>query len=371
MISFEPTEDELALQQTVHRFAAERIRPALRECEEANGVTEELTRAFWEIGLAQMTCPSPVGGAGLGWRTAVLAEEELAWGDPGISVALPRPGFTGEALAALGEDVQRRWLAPLVADPPQIASAAVFEGGSSADGGSACQVSPRNGGIVVSGTKHDVAAADRADWILVTGRLGGELALLALPRDTPGIGFVPAPLRLGLRAARYGRLSLQECRASNEAVLARGDAAGAALSRALKCELVMWAARAVGTARAAFEYAARYATERRAFGRAIAEHQAVAFMVADMGIQVDAARTLVWQAASAVDTQAPDTAGLASSAADFATDAALKVTNDAVQVLGGHGYIQDHPVEKWMRDARALANIAQRVVGTLRTLASA
>jgi alkylation response protein AidB-like acyl-CoA dehydrogenase len=176
---------------------------------------------------------------------------------------------------------------------------------------------------------------------------------------------LPDSLQLGLRAAPLSIVSFEETNVSHDDVLAKGESARVALTHGLERELLLLTARSVGTARAAFDYAAQYATERNTFGRAIADHQAIAFMVADMGIRVDAASALLWNAAWAVGADHASRPSAVISAGRFAADHVGSLTSDAVQILGGHGYIQDHPVEKWMRDARTLANYAASVMNDL------
>jgi alkylation response protein AidB-like acyl-CoA dehydrogenase len=222
--------------------------------------------------------------------------------------------------------------------------------------------------LILNGTKSDSIAADRAEWVLAAVQAGDEPLLFAVPADA--VRFAAERHRLGLRAACYGTVQLDGCAVSADQIMARGAPAARAIAAALERDVLLWSARAVGTARAAFEYAVRYATERQTFGKPIAEHQGVAFMLADMGIAVDAARYLVWHAAWAIDSNLSDLAEHVHGAAAFATEATVRVTTDAVQVLGGHGYIQDHPVEMWMRDARTIANLAAQSVSLLRRLAT-
>lgn len=360
MVSFQPTEDEQVLCDAVRRFAIEQVRPALRSCDEQGDLPDRLARSFWQLGLALMHQPAHLGGSGLGAGPAALVEEELAWGDPGVSAGLPRPGLAGSVIDALDEATQRRWLEPFTREMPAYGAAALSDPWP----GQAATISARLEGeeIILDGWVEDVANPDRAEWILVGVGLEAAPLLLAVSANVPGISFAPDPGRLGLRAARYGRLTFHNSPVIRGDVLCEGQLAATALRRALERDVLAWAARATGTARAALEYAVRYSLERHAFGRPIAEHQAVGFMLADMAILVDAARALLWQAAWAVDTAADRAEDLTPSAALFARDAVVRVTTDSVQVLGGHGYVQDHPVEKWMRDARCIANMIDRVL---------
>jgi alkylation response protein AidB-like acyl-CoA dehydrogenase len=364
MISFELSPEEAELQRSTHRFAEEQMRPLARRCEEDGGVAQTLVDTFWDLGLAQLGLPERLGGIEVGIGTAVVVEEELAWGDAGITVGMRRPGCTGAILATLPSspaDV----LSTLLRD--RDGSATLL----AADADEPVVAREDGDGIVVNGTTALVPGCNHATSLLVSCRLAGDRALILLPLRTAGADVALESHQLGLRAAPLGAATLVNCHLSRDHVIATGGAARAAMLHGLERASVLATAGLVGTARAAFEYAAQYAVQRTTFGRPIAEHQAVAFMIADCGIRVDAARALLWHAAWAIDAGAEDRAAAVATAAAFAIEHVVAVTSDAVQILGGHGYIQDHPVEKWMRDARTLANYSAGVTGTVAALRAA
>jgi alkylation response protein AidB-like acyl-CoA dehydrogenase len=354
MISFQPTEDEVTLAATLRRFAQDRMRPVARQCEEQGHLPDTLACSFWELGLALMNYSPDLGGAGLGQRTAVIAEEELAWGDAGIAVALPRPGLAGDVISGLECGLQSRWLSAFALDEPCFASAALCEGRDR----NTLSATRTDGRVVLEGCAYAMPAAERTDWILVTAVLDDDLALLALPLRTAGLSFTLDGTTLGLRGSGFGTLKLDHCSVAPEMLLASGDDARRAFVIGLQRDVLIWTARLVGVSRAALEYAVEYAAERKTFGKRLAEHQVIAFMAADMGTAIDAARCLLWHAACLLDTAGPQVSDLVRSAAAFAAESAIRVTSDAVQILGGHGYVQDHPAEKWLRDARTMANVS-------------
>jgi alkylation response protein AidB-like acyl-CoA dehydrogenase len=365
MISFAPTEDEATLVQVTHEFAHERVRPALRLGEESRGVPAELERSFWRLGVGLAHYPPARGGGGLSLRAAVMVEEELAWGDVALAAALPRPGLAGDVLGALDTPNALAELSRLLGDEP-ARGALLFAHLGGRDVAHANQ--PGTGEITLHGKSPGVPAADHAQCVVVATTLGATPAIVTLPEHGAGWTFHPEDDVLGLRAMRLGTVVFERCCVPQERTLGRGEIATAALRRGLVVALLRWAAWAVGVGRAAFEYAAGYAVQRRTFGRPIAEHQAVAFLIADMGIGVDAARSLVWEAAWAADTGHANHLALVAAAAHYGADQAVRTTTDAVQILGGHGYVQDHPVEKWMRDARTLANVLQTGIRHLESL---
>jgi acyl-CoA dehydrogenase len=356
MISFEPTEDEITLAATLRRFAQDRMRPVARQCEVQGQLPDTLVCSFWDLGLALMNYSPDLGGAGVGQRTAVIAEEELGWGDAGIAAALPRPGLAGDVISGLDNGVQSRWLSPFALNSPCFATAAIGEGLDR----NAVSATRTDGGVLLEGHAYAVPSPARAEWILVLAVLGDELVLLMVPRGAAGLSFTVDGTILGLRGSGFGTIALDHCLVASEMLLASGCEARRALVIGLQRDILIWTARLVGLSRAALEYAVEYAAERVTFGKRLAEHQAMAFMVADMGTAIDAGRCLLWYAASALDTASPQISESepVRSAAAFVAESAVRVTTDAVQILGGHGYVHDHPVEKWLRDARTMANVS-------------
>lgn len=356
MISFELSAEESELQRSTHRYAAEQVRPLARRCEEDGEVAASLVDAFWHLGLAQIGYPEAWGGIEVGISTAVVIEEELAWGDAGVATGMPRIGAAGGVLAALSESPASERMSAMLRDehrPFVVLVPAAF-----------LPMTHEPHGFSLSGTIV-IPAANRAEALVVPCQLKDNMALVWQSLPTPSVRVSVDSHQLGLRAAPLGVVSFDGARISSTDILATGEAACTALRSGLQRELLLLTARSVGTAHAAFDYAARYATQRTAFGRAIADHQAIAFMVADIGIRVEAARALLWNAAWAIDNhdQSRDSAVMAAGA--FAADHVVGATSDALQILGGHGYIQDHPLEKWMRDARALTNYSTRVMSGL------
>jgi alkylation response protein AidB-like acyl-CoA dehydrogenase len=215
----------------------------------------------------------------------------------------------------------------------------------------------REGGqYVLNGAKCYVPLAQAAEEILVYARLGDggceNVGGFLIPRGTPGLHIGEREKNMGLKGIETHELVLEECRvpASNRL----GGERGCDFSRILNQCRVALAALAVGVARAAFEYARDYAKQRRAFGVPIAQKQSIAFMLAEMAIEIDATRLLTWEAAWKLD-RGEEATREAVLAKQYAANMALRVTDNAVQILGGHGYIRDHPVEMWLRNARGFA----------------
>jgi alkylation response protein AidB-like acyl-CoA dehydrogenase len=325
-LSLEP-ELEL-LQETAKRFAEEHLRPNEREFERAREVSSAARAAFEQTGLADVDLPEGVDGAGLGSAAKALVLEELAAVDAGATLALDLPGLASYPLLELGGERALEELAlPLRAEAGARAVAVWdLEGSLRLEGGR------------VSGEVPWVAA-DRVD-LLVVGRREGAFAV----REGLELEAVRGS---GLRAAGASSLRLE-----NAPVLSTWTDSRAA-RRALARSRIYVAALLVGVTRAAADYARAYALEREAFGRPIAHHQALAFLLVDMATAVCGARLLVQEAAWRLDAAEAAEEPCAAAFAE-AIEQAMFVTPNAVQVLGAHGFMQDYPIEKYMREARTL-----------------
>jgi len=316
------------LRETARQFGVERLRPREREFEAVREVDAATRRAFAEIGLAAVEWPESLGGAGLGALARALVLEELAAADPGAALALDPLGPAYYALAELGEQAALHEIAKPLVDRPAARAVLVWNGERRVElrAGHASGVVPW-------------VPAERVDLLVV------------LDRDSAALidsGIEAMPLRgAGLRAAGASELRLERAPVRSWWVNPRGARRALARARHYVASLV------VGAMRAASEFSRDYALHRVAFGRPIAHHQALAFLIADLAASVEGTRLLVHEAAAALDS-GEDADALCAAAFAEAAEQAMFVTPNAVQILGGHGFMQDYPVEKWMREARAL-----------------
>ena len=361
MISFEPTAEQRDLQRLAHEFAERELRPVAAEWDEREAYPPDLLAKAAQAGLTAYAIPAEYGGGGVDAVTSALIAEELSWGCAGLASTLQATMFPVRPLLRFGTKAQRARYLPLLArGEGTLAAIAFTEPHAGSDVGAIRAEAKRDGDeYVLTGEKVYITNGGIADVTVVFAKTGGELTAFLVERDDPGVAAGRVERKLGLRASRTGSVLLDSARVPAHRRL--GDE-GQGFEVALdffQASRPQVAAGAVGVARAAFEYATAYAREREAFGRPILSRQGVGFKLADMAMLVEAARLLVWRAASAVD--AGDDAGLLGSYAKaFAADAAMRITTDAVQVLGGAGIMRDHPVEKWMRDAK----VFQVVEGT-------
>jgi acyl-CoA dehydrogenase len=364
MIAFEPSEDQKLMQESVAQLA-KTLRARMREVERERGVPEDLRKKAHELGLGMVALPEVLGGAGLGMTTAVILEEEVANGDPAAAFGFGGPGAFGMAVAELGTEAQARaLLAPFAGDDgwKRFGAAAWGEKrASSQRAGLVTTATKRGDTWELTGEKAYVVNADRAESFVVFAQVAESkgwrgTGAFVVPKGAPGLTVLARETSLGLDAASFGGIKLDGVEVEDGDRLGGDERYDAALVRFFAKNALLVAARGVGLARAAFDITREYCEGRRAFGKPIGHFQAVAFTLADRAMDVDAARALVWRAAQAWDTKAPENDALLATAraVAFTHEAAMRCGDDGVQLHGGAGFMRDYPVEKLMRDAKQL-----------------
>jgi acyl-CoA dehydrogenase len=360
MLNFQPTEEQQLIRETVASFAREQIRPAARDADETGQIPSALIQQAWELGLVQSSIPEVFGGVGESPSalTGALVCEELGWGDLSVALHILSPRLVTQPIITLGNDEQKQQVLPTYTGAAfNAGTAAVMEPRFGFDVNELATTATRHDGdFVLNGAKCFVPLAAEARHVLVYAYDDEGLGAFIVPQGTPGLTVTEREKNMGLKAVATYELRLENCRVPAGARLTGN------LSTLLNRSRVALAALAVGVARAAFEYARDYAKERHAFGSAIAQKQAIAFMLAEMATEIDATRLLTWEAAWKIDAGQDVPVGPLSAATreaclakNYAANMVLKVTDNAVQTLGGHGYIRDHPVELWLRNGRGFA----------------
>jgi alkylation response protein AidB-like acyl-CoA dehydrogenase len=350
MIDFEPTDEQALVVETLHQFAEKEIRPVARECEEAAALPRDVLDAAHELGLVANGLPGEYGGGGEPSAVlGVLVTEELAWGDLSIALGILSPSLLGIPVARYGSDEQKqRVLGRLTADRFEAGSLAIVEPRFDSDPFRPKTTAKRDGGhYILDGVKCQVPWLEGGQEVLVVACEEGELQAYLIPRDADGLQ-AELEKNLGTHALPLAELTLSGVRVPAEARL--GGDAGADVRELVHRGRVGLAAAAVGMARAAFEVSRDYARERETFGQPIATRQAIAFKIADMAIEIDGARLLTWQAACTLDA-GEDAGRLATLAYEQAKQTVLRVSDDAVQIFGGHGFIRDYMPELYLRNA--------------------
>jgi acyl-CoA dehydrogenase len=360
MIDFKLEEEQQLIRDTVVTFAREEIRPRAREADESGSVPPALIQKGWELGLVQSTIPEEFGGFGHphSAMTGAIIAEELAYGDLSIAMHLLAPCLVTVPLVEFGSSELKRAVLPSFCGAEfHPGSAAVMEPRFDFDATTPATRVVRDGdAYVLSGEKCYVPLGAEAEhFLVIAGMSNGDGVVrphaLIVSRDTPGLSVGPRERNMGLKALQTTGLGFDACKVPAGHLLGGGVEGTTRLADLWRVAL---AAMAVGVSRAAYDYAREYAKERRAFGMAIAQKQAIAFMLAEMATEVDAMRLLTWEAAWRLDRHENATreAYLAKS---YAAGMAMKITDNALQVLGGHGYIRDHLVELFLRNARGFA----------------
>ena len=355
MIDFGPSEEQALIIETVRQFAENEIRPRCREGDESGRPDPAILDAGHELGLVANALPEEIGGGGeRSALTGVLIAEELGWGDMATALAILSPSLLGLPVADFGSESLRAAVLPsLVGDRFVPGSLAIVEPRFDFDVFHPQTLAKRDGDdYVLDGAKCQVPWLEGTAHVLVIAGDSGSLAGFVVATDAAGLSVEPEQ-NLGLNGLPTVSLELANVRvpAAN-----RLDADDAALRGLIDRGRIAVAAAALGTARASFELARDYAKQRETFGQPIATRQAIAFKLADMAIEIDGARLLVWEAAAAMDRGAPDTARLARLAQDQTTRIGLQVADGAVQVFGGHGYIRDYLPELHLRNLAGLAS---------------
>jgi alkylation response protein AidB-like acyl-CoA dehydrogenase len=357
MINFQPSEEQELLRQTLAAFARDVVRPQARKADERETVPPAVVEKSWELGLVQDTIPEAFGGYGSP-RSAIggtFVLEELAYGSLGIALHVLAPRLFTMPLVLAGTPAQHAaWLGRFTGSRFAVATAAFTEPRWDFDPTALATTAMRaGGGWTITGEKCAVPLADRAEAILVYATAPDGLAAFVVERGAPGLTIGEREKNMGLRALDLFPVKLEGVKVPDTHRLG-GE--GVELQPLVDAHRLATAALAVGVGRAAFDYAREYAKERTAFGVPIAQKQAIAFMLSTMAIEIDAARLLAWEAAWRLDRKLPATRE-AYLAKQYAADAVLKIADNAVQVLGGHGYIRDHLVELFLRDARAFGTL--------------
>jgi alkylation response protein AidB-like acyl-CoA dehydrogenase len=349
-----PEDEQQMLKEGVRDFAAEKVRPAANDADSACATPAELLAQLDELGVNTLGVPEELGGV-MPEQAAVamvLIAEALAHGDMGIAYAGLAPGAVATAIGRWGTaEQQAAYLPSFTGEDAPAAALAMLEPRPLFDPLRLQTRARRDGGDwVLDGAKSLVARASQCELLVLAAEAEGiGPALFVLECGSPGVSVQGEPA-MGLRAAATGRLLLQGVRVPGGALL--GDGERAAYEECVQRARIAWCALAVGTAQAVLDYVIPYVNGRSAFGEAISNRQAVAFAVSDIGIECEGMRLMTYRAASRAD-QGLDFAREAALARRLCAAKAMRIGSDGVQLLGGHGYVKEHPVERWYRDLRA------------------
>ncbi len=367
MVDFALSEEERMVRELAHEFAEKEIRPKAAYYDEHEEVPYDLIAKASELGLAM----GIFGGGGRGGLIPYIITEELAWGCAGIALAIASSGLAAAAIQAMGTpEQQARFLPMCVSDGKQVRLGAMglTEPEAGSDVANISTTAVRDGDFyVLNGTKRFITNGGIADIHVIfatedKSKGWAGLGAYVVEKGTPGLIAGTTWKKMGIRASHTADVILEDCRIpvsnklgwSPEAERNGGGGPPGALGalKMLERTRPVIGAFSVGIARAALEYAIEYAKTRVQFGKPIIAHQAVGFKLAEMATEVDAARLLVWRAGWMWDAGEPFLRGEGSMAKYYASDVAMKVTLEALQICGGYGYMREFPLEKWVRDAK-------------------
>ena len=357
MYSFEPNEEQQMLVDAVGKYAENDLRPAAHDAEESRELPKKLVSKGWELGLLQASIPEAYGG--FGERSAVtgaLAVEEMAFGDLAGALAVITPSLFATPILLVGSEEQKKeYLPKIIEGNWSPYTAALIEYSFDFDANDLRTTAKFTGGdYILNGEKAFVPFAKDAEAMIIYANLDGQTQGFIIPKNTSGLSISDEREKLmGINALPLYRVKLDDVKFPAASRL--GGASGHNFELVLASMRIASASAAVGVAKASFEYAKNYAKEREAFGVKIAQKQAIAFMLAEMATEIEAMRLLTWEAAWKLDNQKEDAYTEAYLAFTGAADMAMMVTDRGVQILGGHGYIREHPVEMFMRNGRGFA----------------
>jgi alkylation response protein AidB-like acyl-CoA dehydrogenase len=358
-----PDDDQKMIVETVNEFAEEVLRPAAYDADAAAAYPADLIAKAAELGITAVNIPEDFDGIAehRSSVTNVLVAEALAYGDMGLALPILAPGGVASALTHWGSaDQQATYLNEFAGDNVPQACVAIAEPQPLFDPTRLKTTAVRTpSGYRLDGVKSLVPAAAQAELFIVAAQLNGKPALFIVESSSKGLTVKPDP-SMGIRAAALGHLELNGVSVPLNARLGEDQATDADYSDAIALSRLGWAALAVGTSHAVLDYVIPYVKERQAFGEPIAHRQAVAFMCANIAIELDGLRLITWRGAARAEQGLPF-AREAALAKRLGADKGMQIGLDGVQLLGGHGFTKEHPVERWYRDLRAIG-VAEGIV---------
>jgi alkylation response protein AidB-like acyl-CoA dehydrogenase len=354
------TEEQQEIKELARQIAEEKIKPVRAELDEKEEFPWEIMKVLAQSDLFGLYIPEEYGGFGGGSFENVLAVEELSRACIGVSVSFAASGLGAYPILLFGSEEQKKKYLPQIASGERLAAFGLTEAGAGSDAGGTRTTAVVDGNdYVINGTKQWITNGGEAEIytvIAMTNPAKGSRGASAfvVEKGTPGFGFGKKEKKMGIRSSATRELVFEDCRIPKENMIGREGMGFLVAMKTLDKSRPGIGAQAVGLAQGAVDEAVVYARERHQFGKPIISFQAVQHMLADMATQTEAARALVYAVAKFIDSDPKDMSKASAMSKLFASDVAMKVTVDAVQVMGGYGYMREYPVEKMMRDAKIL-----------------
>ena len=360
MVNFQLDEMQEMLRELAHEFAVDEIRPNAEHWDEESQYPKEAIQAAHEMGLLNLHIPEKYGGAGLGSIEEVLVNEELAWGDPGFATAAYATSLAcAPIITGATEEQKQKWLRK-IAEDGALASYGVTEPGAGSDLAACKTTAIRDGDeYVINGSKMFITGAGHADFFFILAKTDPDagykgMSGFIVEAGTEGFSLGKKEVNMGQRCSDTRAITFDNVRVPSENLIGGSESGGwMNAMNAFDMSRPNIAAHATGLARAAYEHALQYSNERQSFGKPLHKHQAIQFMLADMKTKIEASRLLTWKSAYEADNGIRNTES-AAHAKRFASDIAMEVSTDAVQISGGYGYSEEYPVARRMRGAKVV-----------------
>ncbi|MFC1524840.1 acyl-CoA dehydrogenase family protein [Planctomycetota bacterium] len=352
------TADQKEIQALARKIAREKIRPVAAKYDESGEFPHEIMKTMAKAGLFGVFIPEEYGGTGGGVFNMCLVAEELSRECGGIALGCAGTALGTFPIILFANDAQKKKYLPDIASGKKLAAFGLTEAGAGSDAGAIKTTATKDGNYyILNGTKQWITNAGEAETytvIAMTDKSRGARGAsgFIVEKGTPGFEFGKKENKLGIRASATRELIFQDCKIPKENLFGKEGSGFLIAMRALDATRPGVAAQALGIATGALDLSVQYSRTRRQFGKPISSFQGVQFMLADMATQIEAARTLIYTAARAVDNKHPNRGAISAMAKLFASDTAMRVTTDAIQVYGGYGYMKDYPIEKYFRDAK-------------------
>ncbi|MDD3295958.1 MAG: acyl-CoA dehydrogenase family protein [Candidatus Omnitrophica bacterium] len=359
LVDYPLTEEQKMLRELCRQIAEEKIRPFSRELDEKEEFPSEIIKTLGKSDLFSLCIPQNYGGMGSGLMDLCIATEEISRVDGGVATSYAASFLGMFPILLFGTEEQKKKYLPDIASGKKLTAFALTEPEAGSDA-SAVKTTARKEGdyYILNGTKHFITNGGDAEIytvIAVTNKDKGPRGIsgFIVEKGTQGFSFGKKEEKLGIRASSTGELIFNEVKVSKDNILGGKEGLGfIATMKTFDQSRPGVAAQAVGIAQGALELATRYSHQRVQFGKSISSFQGIQWMLADMATKVEAARSLVYSVASMVDRGKKDVGAASAAAKLFASEVAMEVTTNAVQIYGGYGYMRDYPVEKFMRDAK-------------------
>jgi len=352
------TEQQEMIRDLCRQIANEKIKPVRAHYDETGEFPHEILKIFAQSDLCGLYIEEKYGGMGGGILDLSIAVEELSKVCSGIALSLAATALGTFPILIFGTEEQKQKYLPRISSGKSLTAFGLTEANAGSDAGAIATTAKRDGDdYILNGTKQWITNGGEAEIytvIVKTDKTKGArgASALIIEKDTPGFTFGKKENKMGIRASATRELVFQDCRVPKANLLSKEGMGFIVAMKTLDVSRPGVAAQALGIAAGALDEAVRYSRERRQFGSPICSFQGVQFMLADMATQVEAARTLIYTAARYVDSGAKDIGKISAMCKLFASDTAMRVTTDAVQIFGGYGYMREYPVEKMMRDAK-------------------